>query len=188
MRQMLEFLIGAAADFFCILFLLRFYMQARRVSFSGPLGNFVVQMTNWLVQPLRRVLPGFYGYDMASMAGAWLTQLGLLVIVFGLRGYWTADVAMVDMAGPHSYAPSLIDLFVGSVRLTARAFVNLLIGALILQAILSWVNPYSPISQPVHQISEPILAPIRRVLPLIGNIDLSPLVAIVLLQALLMLL
>lgn len=186
MSRALEFLLGAVADFFCILFLLRFYMQARRISFAGPLGKFVVQMTNPVVQPLRRVLPGLYGYDMASVVAAWLTQLLLLLAVFGLRGYLSVDALMGEISLHQAFQPSLLDLLVGSVRLTARAFVNLLIGALIVQAVLSWVNPYSPISQPVNQMTEPVLTPIRRVLPLIGNIDLSPLVAIVLLQAVLM--
>ena len=73
-----------------------------------------------------------------------------------------------------------------AVRSLLRLSVYIFIGALILQAVLSWVNPYSPLSAPAHQLTRPILDPIRRFIPTISGIDLSPLVAILLLQAVLM--
>ncbi len=75
------FLLDTLAGFVCILLLLRFYMQALRVSFRNPLGGFVVQATNWLVLPLRRVLPGLFGLDLSCLLPAYLLQALLLLAV-----------------------------------------------------------------------------------------------------------
>lgn len=91
------------------------------------------------------------------------------------------------MIGKHSHIFSPFFLLL-TVLWLLRLVVYIFIGALILQAVLSWVNPYSPLSAPVHQLTRPILNPIRSILPPISGIDLSPLVAILLLQALLMVL
>ena len=176
--QALAFLLDAVVSFFCTLFMLRFMMQAMRVSFGGQIGDFVVKLTNWAVKPLRRIVPGFGGFDWASLLAALALQLAF-------SGF------LVALAGPLvSAEPGLIALMAVKFALIAllRLAVYIMIGALILQAVLSWVNPYSPLSAPVNQLTRPVLDPIRRILPPISGIDLSPLVAILLLQALLMLL
>ncbi|WP_374278809.1 YggT family protein [Azonexus sp.] len=172
--QAVAFLLDAVAGFFCALFLLRFMMQAMRVSFAGQLGDFVVRLTNWAVKPLRRVVPGAGGYDWASLLAALALQLLLGAVLIGLAG---APLA-ADNAVP------MVLMF--AVRGVARMAVYILIGALILQAVLSWINPYSPLAAPAHQLTRPLLDPVRRVLPPISGIDLSPLVAILLLQVVLM--
>ncbi len=178
MQQAIFFLVEAVVGFFTALFLLRFAMQCLRTSFAGPFGQFVVKLTNWAVLPLRKVIPGLGGLDWASLIAAFVMQLG--VAAFGLL--WLARIPSVDgatLAGLLAWAAVL-----GLLRLT----IQLLIGVLLVQAILSWVAPYSPIAGPLNQLTRPILAPIRRILPPISGIDLSPLVAIVLAQALLYLL
>ncbi len=174
--QPVIFLLDAVVSFFCTLFLLRFMMQAMRVSFSGQLGNFVVALTNWAVKPLRRVIPGAGGFDWASLLAALAMQVLLSGLLIGL-----SPVAL-------SADPTSLALMVAwfSVRAVLRLGVYILIGALILQAVLSWINPYSPLSAPAHQLTRPLLDPIRRFVPLISGIDLSPLVAILLLQVALM--
>ncbi len=176
--QIVAFLVDAVAGFFAALFLLRFFMQAFRASFAGPLGHFVISLTDWAVRPLRRLIPGLYGYDVASLLAALALQalatgilLGLAGRVFALEG---ADFALL--------------LLWMTVKGTLRLAVYLLIGALIVQAVLSWINPHSPLAAPAHQITRPILDPIRRILPPLSGIDLSPLVAILLAQVVLMLL
>ena len=173
MTQALLFLIDSLAAFLTILLLLRFLMQWFRISFANQLGKFVVQLTNWLVIPLRRVLPGVFGVDLASLLPAMLLQ-ALVATAF-----LTLSALPVD--------PSLFALLIARQALlgTLRLAIYLLIGALILQAVLSWVNPYSPISRPINQITQVFLGPIRRVVPPIANIDLSPLVAILLAQVIL---
>ncbi len=166
------FLIDTLIGFLTVLLLMRFYMQAFRVSFANQIGSFVVQLTNWLVMPLRRVLPGVFGFDLATLLPAYLLQVVLLLAVIALRGGF-------DLLVPESL---IFMVLWQAVLATLRISLYLLIGALLLQAILSWVNPYSPLGQPIAQLTRPILSPIRRFIPPVANIDLAPLVAILLVQ------
>ncbi|MBS1145484.1 MAG: YggT family protein [Proteobacteria bacterium] len=176
--QAVIFLIDSVASFFCTLFLLRFMMQAMRVSFAGQIGDFVIKLTNWAVKPLRRVIPGAGGFDWASLVAALALQLLLTGIIIGIA----TRFGEID-AG--NVAPMVLLM---ALRGLLRLAVYILIGALILQAVLSWVNPYSPLAAPAYQLTRPILDPIRRMIPTISGIDLSPLVAILLLQVVLMIL
>ena len=164
------FLLKSLAEFLSILLLMRFFMQLFRVSFSNQIGAFVVQLTNWLVLPLRKVIPGVFGLDLSSLLPAYLLQVIVLFAAVALQ------------AGPD--VPVVVILF-GALRALLRTSIYLLIGLLIVQAVLSWVNPYSPIGRPISQITQVFLGPIRRVVPPIANIDLSPLVAILLAQVML---
>ena len=168
--QVLLLIVKSVAGFFCVLLLVRFYMQVFRVSFADRFGSFVVQLTNWLVLPLRKVIPGVFGLDLSSLLPAYLLQVIVLFAAVALQ------------AGPD--VPVVVILF-GALRALLRTSIYLLIGLLILQAVLSWVNPYSPISRPINQITQVFLGPIRRIVPPIANIDLSPLVAILLAQVIL---
>lgn len=172
--QAVVFLLDAVVSFFCALFVLRFMMQAMRVSFGGQLGHFVVALTNWAVKPLRRAIPGVGGLDWASLVAALALQLALGALLIGLLGGFRPDAGTLAL---------MVGWF--AVRALLRLAVYILIGALILQAVLSWINPYSPLAAPAYQLTRPLLDPIRRFVPAISGIDLSPLVAILLLQALL---
>ena len=174
--HVLIFLVDAVVSFFCTLFLLRFLMQVTRVSFAGQFGDFVVKLTNWAVKPLRRVIPGIGGMDWASLVAALALQILLSALVVGLAGPSLA----VDGG-----AMALMALWF-AVRTLLRLAIYIVIGVLILQAVLSWINPHSPLAAPASQLTRPILDPIRRFVPLVAGIDLSPLVAILLLQAVLM--
>jgi YggT family protein len=166
------FLLDAVIGFLTIALLLRFYMQAFRVSFANQIGAFVVQLTNWLVKPLRKVLPGVFGLDLSSLLPAYLLQVLLLLAVFSLRGGFEV-LAIEKLLGLIFWQGALA---------TLRISIYLLIGALFLQAILSWVSPYSPLAQPVGQLTRPFLRPIQRIVPPVAAIDLSPLIAILLAQ------
>ncbi len=170
------FLLNAIVSFFCTLFLLRFMMQWGRVSFSGQLGDFVVKLTNWAVKPLRRIVPGLGGVDWASLLAALWLQLMLSGLLLSLS---TASLS-ADGLG------MTLMLLMLAVRGLLRLFIYIVMGVVILQAVLSWVNPYSPIAGPVSQLSRPFLAPFQRIIPTISGIDLSPLVLILIAQALLM--
>ncbi len=170
----LQFLLEAVVGFFSVLFLLRFFMQAGRVSFANQLGGFVMQLTDWAVKPLRRMIPGVGGYDWSSLVVAYLLQLLLLVLLVGMAG------------GLAAMPPGVWLFLLGKALLElVRQVVYLFTFALIIAAVLSWVNPYSPLAGPVNQLTRPILAPIQRILPPISGIDLAPLLAIVLLQVVL---
>ena len=170
------FVLDALIGFLSIALLLRFYMQALRVSFRNQVGAFVVQLTNWLVMPLRKFLPGLFGLDLASLLPAYLLQVVLLFAAISLRG--GVELFTVEtLLGPILWQGLLA---------TVRLSIYLLIGALFLQAILSWVSPYSPLAQPIAQLTRPFLRPIQRLVPPIAAIDLSPLIAILLAQLVLM--
>lgn len=174
--QAIFFLIEAVVSFFCTLLLLRFIMQMARVSFAGQLGDFVVKLTNWAVKPLRRILPGIGGVDWASLVAALWLQLIYAALVI--------SVSNVELSA-NAFGMMLMILML-AIRGLMRLAIYIMMGGIILQAVLSWVNPHSPIAPTVNQLARPILAPIRRFVPLISGIDLSPLVAILLLQVLLM--
>ena len=169
------FLLDSLAGFMTLALLLRFFMQAFRVSFANPVGAFVLAATNWLVLPLRRALPGMFGLDLASLLPAYALQcLVLLVVLLLGGGFFAVDAASLTFL-----------LLWQALRATLRLAIYLLIGALIVQALLSWISPWSPLGQPLRQLTQPLLRPIQRWLPPLGGVDLSPLAAILLLQLLL---
>ncbi len=179
MAQALYFVLDTLAAFFSLLLLTRFLMQLSRVSFANQLGTFVVKLTDWAVKPLRRIIPGIMGWDLASLLPAWWLQCFLLLAVVSLRG--------IAPEGGQTSELAFLILWRGAVA-TLRLVVYLYIGALFAQAVLSWVNARSPLALPLMQFNRPLLQPIQRFVPLVANIDLSPLIAIVLLQVVLILL
>ena len=155
-----------------LLLLLRVYMQWRRLSLRNSLGQFVMATTNWLVLPLRRFLPSWRGFDLASLLPAWLLQTLLLAIAAGFG---------LATGGP------LTLLWLGLIALL-RLVLWLMLIVVLFVAILSWVNPSAPVMPLLDELSRPWLRFFRRHIPLIGGIDLSPLFLILLLQIGLMLL
>ncbi|MEC4719232.1 YggT family protein [Noviherbaspirillum sp. CPCC 100848] len=145
--------------------LLRFWMQVVRVRPPTTLGQFIFQLTDWLVRPLRRLLPGVGGYDWASLIGA------ILIIVLSIA---------INLAIASRFAPEFL-VVLSLLRFFEWIFYGF-IGLLIIEAIFSWVNPHAPLAPFIRALNDPLLRPLRRIVPLVGNIDLSPLVALILLQ------
>lgn len=175
LAQILEFLVDSISGFFVFLLLARFHFQWLRVSFRNQFGHFIIALTNWIVMPARRVIPGVAGLDMATLLAAWCLQAATLAAIHVIRG---GDLsAAPGMAAAMLFSLALVDL--------VRMSLYLLIFALIVQVVLSWTNPYSPIGATFDAMVRPFLRPIRRFVPPISNIDLSPLVLLVLLQVLL---
>jgi YggT family protein len=171
----LRFLINTVFGLIVYTALLRFIMQWWRAPFRNPLGQATIALTDWAVKPLRRVLPGRGGYDWASLAVAWIGQMAWLAALATL-----GDAAFSASLAGFVAAFSLIELL--------KAALWIMIGAIFVQAILSWVAPDGPLAGVLNALTFRVLAPIRRVLPpLGGTLDLSPLIAIVLAQLILML-
>jgi YggT family protein len=171
----LRFLVSTVFGLVVYTALLRFIMQWLRAPFRNPLGQAVMALTDWAVKPLRRILPGRGGYDWASLVVAWIGQM-LWLGVLTLMG---AAVLSASLAG-FVAAFALIEL--------VKAALWIMIGAIFVQAILSWVAPDGPLAGVLNALTFRVLAPIRRVVPPLGGaLDLSPLIAIVLGQLLLML-
>lgn len=174
MTGALAYLLETVFNLFVLAALLRFYMQMLRAPFRNPFAVFVVALTDFMVKPLRRVIPGFGGLDLASLVVAWVVEVLLLVLLVLLRFKGFPDGGSI---------PALLLLaFVVLMRLS----IYLLIAALLVQAILSWVSPYHPMMPFFDTLTKPFLRPVRKVLPLVGGVDLSPLVVLVVCQLILM--
>ena len=163
------FLVDTIVAFFVFMLLARFHFQWLRVPFRNPVGEFVLATTSWLVVPTRRVVPGLAGLDLPTLLLAWLLQA---------LGLW-AQAAMLG-AEPGALtvvAIALVDLL--------RYSLYILVFAVIVQALLSWINPYTPLAPVFDALTRPFLRPLRRFVPLAGNIDLTPLILLVALYVLL---
>ena len=167
--QILSFLLDVIVGLLGGACLLRRYMQIHRLPFGNPLGRFVIAVSDWIVMPLRRVIPSVRRWDIASLVAAWLLVMAkYLVLTLLLGGAIRLSVL------------PLLSVF-GLLQLAVSGLTALLV----VYAILSWVPAASSMLHDlVARLAEPLVRPIRRFVPLIGGIDLSPLVAIVLLQIL----
>ena len=176
LSQALRFLLDTAFGLLTYAFLLRFTMQWLRVPFRNPLGQAVMALTDWAVKPVRRVVPGYKGLDGSTLLLAWVAQFAWLYAV-GL------------LAGPGIFQGTTVLTFaLLACVLLVKASLWLLIIVVIAQAILSWTAPDGPFAGVLNALTFRFLAPIRRrVPPLGGTLDLSPLILIVLIQLLLML-
>lgn len=165
--SILAFVLDAAVTVVGGACLLRLYMQYRRVSFGNPLGRLVFTLTDWLVPPIRRWVPAAGGLDLASLLAAYALKLAQFTLLWMLAGR-LAGVGMV---------PVLAVFGLGQLALTVAS------GLIIVQAILSWVQDRGPLSAVLQRLTEPLLGPIQRRLPRPGGLDLSPLLALLVLQA-----
>jgi YggT family protein len=164
--QIISFLLDVAAGLLGGACLLRLYMQHQRISFKNPVGRFVFALTDWLVLPLRRILPSVGRWDTASLVGACLLELAQYALLWLFAG----------RIGGLALLP-LLALF-GLLRLVISG----LTGLVIVYAILSWVQADSPIADVIDRLCSPLLRPWRRIIPLVAGIDLSPLAFLVALQ------
>jgi YggT family protein len=166
LQNMTTFLLNAAFGILTFLLVLRFLMQWTRTSFQNPLGQMAMALTDFMVKPARKLIPPARQLDLSTLLLAWLTQVVLFALLTLLAGapvspvfwFWQAFVAVLGQ---------ILDVF---------------FYAILLMAILSWINPYSPIYGVLNQLSAPILNPLRNVLPAIQGFDFSALVALLLLQ------
>ena len=148
--------------------LLRFWMQAVRVRPPFSLGQFMFRTTDWLVLPLRRVLPGLGGFDWASLVGGLLVALLSVAIELGVRSAFVVEPWL--MLSLHALIHWVVYGF---------------IGLLFLEVIFSWVNPDAPLAPIVRALNQPLMRPLRRFIPPIAGVDLSPILAFLMLRVVL---
>lgn len=170
-----QFLLRTLFDLAACAFFLRFWMQWARVPFHNPFAQFVVKVTDFAVKPLRRVLPGLFGLDWASLLPFFLAELLMVLGVHWIMGY---PFAVAD----GSVLPGFLLLALAT---SLKLVLYVLIGFVVLQAILSWVNPFSPLAPVFYALARPVVAPFQKFIPPVGGIDLSPLVALIVVQLLL---
>ncbi|MEN9316103.1 MAG: hypothetical protein RIS35_2496 [Pseudomonadota bacterium] len=167
MSRFVWFLVETLGTLIACASLLRALAWRARVSPRDPVHRFVIAATDWIVKPLRRFLPPAGTLDLASLAAAALsglvTALAWALLLHGSEGELALVVPMA--------------LF-----LVLKWGLHLVMGLVLLQAILSWVNPQAPVAPTLDRLTQPFLAPLRNIVPLIGGVDLSPLVLLVLAQ------
>lgn len=159
------FLIQTVFGFYILAVMLRFLLQYVRADFYNPLVQFLVRITNPLLLPLRRVIPGYKGLDLASVVLALALQ-AIEVLLLGMllnRGIGPAALLLV----------TVLELL--------KLLINIYLWSVIIQALLSWINPdpYHPVARVLAQLTAPLLRPARRLLPPISGVDLSPMLVVV---------
>ncbi len=170
----LHFLLTTIFNLLTLLFLLRFFLQFFKVPFNNPLSYMVVSLTDFAVKPTRKLIPSWGKIDLSTLGLALITQLLLQFCLLLLR-----DLP-ISLVGNAIWA-SLIGM---SLLGVFRTILDLFFYAILLQVILSWVNPHSPISSTLNNLTKPILAPIQRILPATAGMDFSPIVALIFIQML----
>lgn len=173
----LIYLVNTVFGLFIVVLLLRFYLQWVRAPFRNPLSEFLQALTDFMVRPARRLIPGLWGLDLATFALAWFAQFLEILVVIQLRG---------NLPGPEA---GMVVAWAALMALVMLAKVGLYIVmvAVIAQVLLSWVGPYSPMTPLLNSMTRPFLRVFQRRIPPVGNVDLSPLFVLVIIQLLLML-
>lgn len=163
MLSILQLIVDTIATLLGGVLLLRFWMQAIRVRPPQSVAHFTYTVTDWMVRPLRRLVPGVGGYDWASLIGAFLVVLlaSAVLLIAGMPFEFVLKAAL------HRFLTWILYGFM---------------ALLVIEAIFSWVNPQAPLAPLVSALNDPLLRPLRRVVPPLGGLDLSMLVALILLQ------
>lgn len=176
--EIVRLLLDSAASIVVFALLLRALMQWVRLHPRNPLAPFVFSVTDWAVRPLRRLVPGFGGIDWASLLAAFLVAVTLNVLLLLLNwatmGEMSASLSLGRVVWSFGLTAALVWLL--------KSAVYLLMGIVLLQVILSWVNPHAPIAAVLDELSRPFLDPLRRFVPTIGQVDLTPMVFFLILQ------
>ncbi len=164
--QIISFLLEVATGLLGSACLLRLYMQYHRVSFANPVGRFVFALTDWLVLPLRRLVPSFGRWDLVSLGSAYLLKFGQYMLLWLLAGRVAGLV----------WVPALAAFGLAQMAISGLTVL------LVVYAISSWMQTGSLVGAVVERLCTPLLEPLRRIIPLVGGVDLSPLALLVLLQ------
>ena len=159
------FLIQTVFGFYILAVMLRFLLQCVRADFYNPLVQFLVRITNPLLLPLRRFVPGYRGLDLASVVLAFALQLLEVLLVTALLG------RSLDIGG----------VLLVTVMELLKLLINIYLWGVIIQAVLSWINPdpRHPAARVLAQLTAPLLRPARRLLPPVSGVDLSPVLVVV---------
>ena len=161
--QLIDILLGL----YVTVILLRFFLQYFRADFYNPLSQFCVKATAPLVNPLRKIIPGYAGIDSSSLVAAYLVILAKLFIVSLIGGVGNFGLLLFTLMG-------VIDLM--------QSILGLFMFLIIVRIILSWVSPggYNPVLAVIGQLSEPVISKFRRLLPPMSGFDFSPMLALIL--------
>ena len=164
----LKFLLDVLFDTYAFVVLARFILQLVRADFYNPMSQFTIKVTNPLLVPLRRIIPGIGGIDLASVVLLLAIELTKIILLSFI------------LAGA---LPDPLTLTLGTLLATISLVISFFTYAIFMQVIISWVSQgYSPAAQILHQMTEPLLKPARRLIPPMGGLDLSPMLVLLLLS------
>lgn len=167
MNNALFFLVDTLLNLYLMVVMLRFWLQAARADFYNPLSQFIVKATNPLLIPLRRIIPSLGKLDTASIVLIFLVGLAKITVLFMFSGQGFMPWTLLN----------------GALLVVLKEAMSLLFWVLIIRAILSWFSQgRNPMEYVLHQLTEPLLAPVRKVIPPIGGLDLSVLIVLIGLQ------
>ncbi len=172
--QAIIFLVKLFFDIYILALILRYLLTIVRVDSLNPLSTLIMKVTNPLLKPLRRTIPGYFGIDWASIISLFLAQAIEIILV-----------ALIITGG----IPAFSGLTMLTIAYLLKTILYIYLFIIIIQVIISWINPnvYNPITTIMYQISEPILKPIRQFIPSSGGLDFSPLVALIIINLLMIL-
>ncbi|MBX9894588.1 MAG: YggT family protein [Nitrosomonas sp.] len=175
-NQILIFLIDTLLGLLSLALLLRFYFQLLRVPYYNSVSQFLIAVTDFMVRPARRFIPGWGGMDMSTLVLAWLLESIILTSVYVMQGY--------DFDANIIFSLGVMGLL-GIVSIVKTTLYIILV-MIIMQAVLSWVNPNSPLAPLLDSFTRPFLMIFRKRIAPIANVDLSPLFVLIVIQVLLM--
>lgn len=161
-------LIQTLFGLYILVVLLRFLLQLVRADFYNPISQFIVKATQPPLGPMRRIIPGFGGIDLAALVLMFLLQYAEIWLLSAIHGKAAGAVGIAILA----------------VAELLKLTIYLFFFSIIVQVVLSWVNPHAhnPITALIYRLNEPILQPARRLLPPFSGVDLSPLLVLIALQ------
>jgi len=168
-------IINTLFDLYIMLVLLRFMLQWLRADFYNPVSQFIVRVTTPPLKPLRRFIPGFGGQDIAALT---LALIIILIKYIIIRSMGAGVVELANVMAPIG-SVGVLGLLVIAMAEILSMFINIFLFAVIISVILSWVNSggYNPVVGLINSLSQPVMKPIRKFIPPMGGLDLSPLFA-----------
>ena len=177
MTQAIVFLVDTVLGLYALALLLRVLLQLVRAPARNPVSQFIGALTDPVVRPARRIIPGWGGFDLSTLLLAWLCRLLLRL-----------TVTLLDLLSAGFGSLPLLTLALMAGLDVLRLGLYVAMGAVVLQAVLSWIAPFSPIAPVVDSLTRPMLRPIQKRLPMVGKVDSSPLVLLIVRQLILMVL
>ncbi|MCK4708074.1 MAG: YggT family protein [Gammaproteobacteria bacterium] len=161
----LIFIISTLFHLYAFALALRFILQWVKADFYNPVSQFIVKITTPVVNPARRFISGYKGLDIATLIICYLVLVASQAIVQSLSGYQMTPMSVTIMA-----ITEMVSLFI-----------DVFFYAILIQAIISWVNPqgHNPINNLLHSVTSPVLRPVQKFIPPLGGMDISPIFALI---------
>ena len=182
----LTLIVTTLFDLYILLVLLRFMLQMFRANFHNPVSQFIVKVTSPPLKYLRRAIPSIAGQDVAAI----VLCLVVTYVKFGLLRLLDAEAVQINNMTAYIGGVSYLGLLIYSIADLISLFFGIFLIAILIQVVLSWINPgsYNPVLSLIDTLATPALRPFQKLIPPIGGLDISPLFAMLAIVILKMLL